>query len=357
MRISSFLLTSLALTAVLAAQTQPGIVWHPDNSTVGGGNAFPWGSEGIRYQTIVANAQLPARPVVIRDVFVALPANSTYADTEIVYGDIEIRMGITQQLQATGNWTTNNPNPATVYRGPLRVAFKKGQWTGIGLPTPYLFLPLSAADNLCFEVIIWQVRARGSGATSQTTPNFYYPLAGGNVNRAFLYQWVQNGGHGNPGVPLRDSGGNKLGLLIDDGNVVVLGDKGCNSSAPQPSRLSIGVPAGTWPKQGAQLTLTLSGALPNSPAFLCLGSNDQSFGALTLPFDLGALQAPGCMLWTDILLTVGAPVLGNGTATVPLALPAATAGLWFTATWVGFDAQANALGLVTSDYAKLLVGS
>lgn len=345
------LCSALLLTAGLVAQpAQPNIVWHKDNqASVGGRNAFPWGSDGIRYQTIVTNTQMGGLPAVVTDVFVA--GDLTLGDNEVVYGDIEIRMGVTPQPTPVANWTTNNPNPVTVYRGPLRVNFRTGQWSGIGLPNTYVWLPTSANDHLCFEVIVWSVKDRGPKA--QPGQNFFYPLAPNDVPRTFLFNWVGGGGHSNPGTPLTGSGGSKIGLLLFDGNLVELG-KGCNSSAATP--LKIFGDAGKWPQQGQVFNFNLSGGKPGSPAFLMLGSREDQWGSIQLPFDLGQLNAPGCTVWHDWLVGIPAAVDQNGNAKFTLPLPGGTQGVRLKAGWANLDPTANGLGLTTSNFASLLVG-
>ncbi len=340
------------LLPVLPGQSRS-TAWFKDNSpTLGAGNAFPWGSEGVRYQTIVPGSLFKGMPALIQDIFVA----GRTKDVEIVYGDIEIRMGITQQAAPTTNWKTNNPKPVTVYRGPLRVRFKVGKWTSVGLPRPYIFLPRSSKDNLCFEVIVWKVLDKGGNSTG---PNFYFPLAGtsaspgGAISRAYRYKWTQNQSR----PPFASSSyGNKMGLLLFGGNVVILG-KGCKSSAG--TELKASVPPNTWPSLGKPFTLNLVGAAPSTVAFLLLGRSDVKWGPLNLPFDLGPLGAPGCFLWTEALNFLPRTVGSQGTASMVLGVPNAPvlAGARLSAGWLNLDAKANALGAATSSYAKLILGT
>ncbi len=319
---------------------------------MGSGNAFPWGSEGIRYQTIVPGSLFKGRPALIQDLFVA----GRSKDVEIVYGDIEIRMGVTQQAAPATSWKTNNPKPVTVYRGPLRVRFKVGLWTSVGLPRPYLFLPRSSKDNLCFEVIVWKVLDKGGYGTGT---NFYFPLAGtsaspgGAIPRAYLYKWTQN--QSRPPFT-SSSSGNKMGLLLFGGNVVILG-KGCKSSAG--TELKASVPPNTWPSLGKPFTLNLVGAAPSTAAFLLLGRSDVKWGPLNLPFDLGSLGAPGCFLWTEALNILPRPVGSQGAASVVLGIPnlPVLVGARLSAGWLNLDAKANPLGAATSSYAKLILGT
>ena len=350
--LAAILLPLLLPFHALSAQSRT-IAWFNDNSPIlGSGNAFPWGSDGIRYQTIVPNALFKGRPALIQDILVA----GRSKDVEVAYGDIEIRMGLTAQAYPAPNWTTNNPKPTTVYRGPLRVRFKVGKWTGIGLPRPYLFLPRSSKDNLCFEVIVWKVLDKGGYSTGT---NFYFPLAGsssspgGAIPRAYLYKWTSN--QGKPPMTSASSG-NKMGLILFGGNVVFLG-KGCKSSSGTP--LAASAPANTWPSIGKTFSLDLTGAAPSTAAFLLIGRSDVKWGPLNLPFDLGPLGAPGCSLWNDAVTFFAGPVGPQGKASVLLPIPKSPVlvGARLSAGWMNLDFKANALGVTTSSYAKLILGT
>src|SRR5690606_25724604 len=153
----------------LTAQTQNIVYVDGDNNSMtGGGNAFPFGAGGgIRYQAIFPHSLFGAAPlniVSIRDILVA----GNTSDLEAGYNDIEIKMGKTTLADVGSDWNANNPNPTTVYRGPLRIRFINNQWTAIGLPNPYLYLPTSPTQNLCIEVIVWS-------AINSSSTNFYYP--------------------------------------------------------------------------------------------------------------------------------------------------------------------------------------
>jgi hypothetical protein len=330
------LLAPVCLTGALLAQTQ-NVVWHPNNSPTGGGNAFPWGSLGIRYQTIVSAAAMGNKPSLIQDVFVAGYPNST--DLEIVYEDIEIRMGMTAQATPTTDWNTNNPNPRVVYRGPLRVRFVVGQWRGIGLPNTFLYLPTATAPNLCFEVIVWK--------TSTGVGNFYFPANDASTQRAFLYQWTTTQGAPNVG-----GGANKMGLLLYNGNFVVVGT-GCTSS----TNTTLEAGASTWPQPNQPVDITLTGAKPVSVAALMLGTSFTQYGALALPFDLGPLGAAGCKVWNDILVVGAAVVDPTGKAKLTLPIPSAPGTGRLYMHWFNHDPTANKFGWTTSSQLKLLLGS
>jgi hypothetical protein len=243
-----------------------------------------------------------------------------------------------------------------VYRGPLRVSFKNGVWTGIGLPAIYIWAPPNQ-ENLCFEVIVWSVTDKGGG----TGTNFYFPLAGtasspgGAIPRSYLLNWVQGGGHGNATPPnTSTSSGCKMGLLLGNGNMVVLG-RGCPGSAANVPE--IGSQPGTWPKVASVFNVLLTTGKPTSVAMLSLGSSDTNWGTIGLPLELSGVGAPKCFVWNNYLTVLPALVDPTGTATMSLPIPPNVFGLRLFASWINLDAGANAAGITSSSYAKLLLGN
>ena len=87
-----------------------------------------------------------------------------------------------------------------------------------------------------------------------------------------------------------------------------------------------------------------------------LGTSDQSFNGIPLPFDLGAIGAPGCQLRTNlvamqvVVATTGAATPGGGTASAPWPIPndpsLRSGTLYFTN--LVLDAAANPGGLTAS---------
>jgi len=333
-----FLAAFLVIIGALSAQTQ-NVVYYTDSSpSVGTRNAFPFGNGDIRYQTIVPNATFNNRITIIRDILLA----GTGGALEAVYDDIEIKMGVTRQVTPTNNWTTNNPKPTTVYRGPLRIRFTVAQWGGIGLPNPYLFAPLSPADNLCVEVIVWKASLHGKRS-------FYFPLASPGAARAYMAGWVTSQGQ----TPATSAAsGCKMGFVLLNGNVAFAGT-GCNSSINTPLRIG----TDTWPQPGKPLSVTLYGAKASRPANLVIGLSQAKWLATTLPLDMGIFGAPGCFIWNDPLLRIPLVTDKNGaikfTVSVP---PLANSGTAYVHWWV-LDTAANAFGVTSSDYATIILGN
>ncbi len=319
---------------ILTAQTQNIVYADGDSSPLTGSrNAFPFGTASIRYQAIFPHSLFGTKTlniVTIRDILVA----GSNTNEERVYDDIEIRMGITKQVRPTTTWTTNNPNPTTVYRGKLRVRFfgsPASVWGGIGLPKPYLYLPLSNQDNLCVEVIVWK----------SATSTGYFTRASSSLYRAFRNGWPSNQSQ----APLTGTSGCRMAFVLDNGNIALAG-QGCQSSGNTPLVLSTNP---SWPQPGKSLGINLTGSVKGLPAFLVLGTQQ-------LWLDLTGAGAPGCFLWNDVLLPIPTTTDANGAAGFSANVPANISPVTLLTHWVVFDRQANAAQLTTSDFATIIVG-
>lgn len=331
-----------ALLAAVPLTAQQNIKWLDGDLSSGIGNAFPWGSVGVRYQAIVPGPLLGARALV-QDIFVSgRPAGT---DLDIEYEDIEIRMGLTAEATPIADWNANNPTPTVVYRGPLRVYMEVGAWRGLGLPKPFLFDPQPATPHLCFEVIVWKVKGQ------RVPANFYHPLASRTLPRAFAHDWITNRAL-TPTV--ETASGSKLGFLLDDGNFVVVGE-GCPGSNSLTPLLSI---PGGWPRVGQALVVQVSRAKAWVPVTLAIGTSFTTWAGLALPIDMAFMGSPGCLLWNELLVLQPAASDAQGVARVSLHVPADPVfmGARIYAFWVLADAGANGGGLTTSAGSALLIG-
>src|SRR5690606_9316970 len=112
------------------------------------------------------------------------------------------------------------------------------------------------------------------------------------------------------------------------------------------------------PQLGSNVDFVLRRAAPGAPAALVHGGSDASWSGVPLPFDLGALGAPGCALHCrpDVLLP--AIVGPAGQATVRIAIPADPnfTGAEFFAQFLVLDPTANALGLAATAGGRGRVG-
>lgn len=346
------LATLALLGASLTAQTQ-NIVYHDDpNPALGATNQFPFGSAGVRTQQLIPQSVLGASPQLIQDLFVDAEIGTTgVTQVQVWYGDFEIRMGTTQLTTLTNDWATNLPNPTTVYRGPLLVRFVRDQWVPIGLPAPFLWYPLTAADNLVIDFICRNVTAVGAGGPPS---GLFMPLrrsVNATISRAYALNWATTQSTTAVGV---DGYGIKLGFLFNDGNFVTHDGRCAGSTGSVPA---IGGTPGAWPQAGQSFVVSLADALPNSLAVLTLGLDGQSYGGAPIPLDLGLLGAPGCRFWhsPDLLLPA---VLTDSTGAAPytLVFPGSTPfGLRLFGTWLNLDLAANQFGLVPSGFATMIL--
>ena len=357
MIVRSMLLAALAACGPLCAQSQ-NIVFVDDNNAASGRvNAFPFGATGSRTQQLVPQSVLGAGSKLIQDLFIApsLDSAGIYNESEIAYGDFEIRMGITTLAALTTTWAVNSSGSTTVYRGPLRVRFRRDQWVPIGLPASYRWQPTSANENLVIDFICWSTL--DTGAIPPNSSGYFMNVRtslGGTISRAYRGNWLTNQG---PTAQNVDGAGVKLGVLLDDGNFVVHGGGCIGSSGLAPE---IGSAPGTWPSIGRLLDVRLTQGPSNRWALLSLGVENRTFGGLPLPLSLASAGAAGCRMWHDSLaVSAPVPTSASGGASFTLPIPNTTtlmAGRVY-ATWFSLDPTVNTLGLTTSGYATIILGT
>lgn len=109
---------------------------------------------------------------------------------------------------------------------------------------------------------------------------------------------------------------------------------------------------------GRPFALRVFDAPPQAPTLVFLGSIENGvWNGLTIPFDLGVVGAPGCSLSIDVGLQRAAIADVAGVAVHPLLLPDVPElqGEWIRFQGIALDSQANPLGVVTSQAAKVQV--
>jgi hypothetical protein len=104
------------------------------------------------------------------------------------------------------------------------------------------------------------------------------------------------------------------------------------------------------PELTGSFDLNLSLAAANAPAVLLLGQSNSTWGAVSLPFSLAGLGAPGCSLLASGELMVVMIANTAGSASTKLSVPndASLENAGFYNQVLVFDAQANALGLAVT---------
>jgi len=122
---------------------------------------------------------------------------------------------------------------------------------------------------------------------------------------------------------------------------------------PVPQLTNAGVP-----ETGTSFDVELQDAKPSANCWLLHGISDSTYGALTLPFDLGVIGAPTCYLLASGEVVIPATTTASGTAAVAISLPndPRLVGTVFFNQWIIADAAANSLGLYLSDAGRGTVG-
>lgn len=102
---------------------------------------------------------------------------------------------------------------------------------------------------------------------------------------------------------------------------------------------------------GEEFAVTIARGPSNGMAVFNIGNDAAQAGALTLPFALGGIGAPGCFLLTNVLATHPLMLDATGAARVGFLVPRAAFGGFPEAfvQFVAVDRAANALGVVTTD--------
>jgi hypothetical protein len=129
---------------------------------------------------------------------------------------------------------------------------------------------------------------------------------------------------------------------------------GCaGSSRKSPQLGNVGVPT-----LGQSFQVTLANAPAQASVFFVLGLSDQSWLGLTLPFDLGIINAPGCRVLCSHDAVLPQTADGAGAASRLLGVPgdpALLAAVFFNQ-WIVVDPPANPLQLTTSNGGKGTIG-
>jgi len=122
---------------------------------------------------------------------------------------------------------------------------------------------------------------------------------------------------------------------------------GCAGSTARVPALAYSGP----PALGGTFDITLTSALPNSGAFLVLGSSRVADGSGPLPRALGVLGMPGCWQYTDIVASLFGLTGNTGGAQWSFALPTnpAFTGVRIPAQCLCLDPLANARGATSSN--------
>ena len=128
---------------------------------------------------------------------------------------------------------------------------------------------------------------------------------------------------------------------------------GCLGTNGVPSHTASGSPT-----LGSTVTYSLSSGRPGGIAYMTLGNSNTIWNGLPLPVDLGVINAPGCMIYSDHDVVLGPFVLGRTGSTslgIQIADQCGLIGVHLYTQFILFDAGANPLGITTSNGVDALL--
>lgn len=325
------------LVFVLFATSVSAQFWYvPNNAAnVGTCNVIPFGSTTLgsfgtaKYQTIVSAADLGNLPGVITGLGFAVCAptgNAHYSSLEIVMDHIAPNSVLNTTFAS--NLT---PNAVTVLLATdYTWHVQADTWIEIGLQNFFVY---DGVDDLVVQVT----------SVNGTAPaGFHRDVR----QRVYAIGWTGSP----PATGTSGLAALKMEIAMLMARTSVYGD-GCNGSNGLPPQLSFG--------GSSQLGQTLQYQLTQGPvtslAFLALGFGN---GA-PFPLDLGILGMPGCKQYFGVSSATAVFTDPVGGASISTVVPASAAlvGILFYAQWACFDPPANAMGITSSDYGRVLVGN
>ncbi len=316
-------------------------IYVPDASTTTGGcNVIPfgnttasptWGNQ--KYQQLITASDLGNECVVdICDLgFVSCGTGTRHFDR------IQIRMAQTDQTTLGTSFSANlDANLRTVLdQRNYDWSQVKDQWSQVGLESSYRY-DASKGKNLVIQVLVYGAKcdswSGGGGHRSASR------------ERVYAFGWAS-------APPATGSRGASAALKVQliansyDVHNYGVGCKGSNNKFATASIIGSG-------KIGTNYTLRLSDALPNANTFISVG-----FSLWSAPFDLSLIQAPGCNMYFNNLLTLNGTCNSIGMSSTNLSIPSSIEPclrIYFQ--YFPLDRAANPLGLTTTNYARLLTG-
>lgn len=327
---------------LLSVALLPAQVHVPDaDGSTGPINAVPLGGRGptggfqnLRTQIRVPAAFLPAAGSVIRDLGFAGASDGSY-----LYARLEVRLAHLQGTDLGRDFAANLAGEVLV-RGSdnARYAVRRDLFTSLGLSRGFVH---DGRRDLVVDVIIqgayFQGVQEGSHRSSTLTT---------------VYATDYSIGQPKPGSGPFLAGA-KLRLTLEGGSSITIVGSGCPKADGQPVVLGY---SGSVAR-GAVLTIEALEADAGAPLALLLGTDDQRWGQLSLPFDLAALGAPACLLRTDIVVSLGgnADARGRASRALPIPADATLRGKPLLGQWLVHANRANPLQVVASALLKTTI--
>ena len=116
---------------------------------------------------------------------------------------------------------------------------------------------------------------------------------------------------------------------------------------------------GGKPWIGGEISLDLGNAQAGIMPQLNLGLSNTNWGGFALPFSTYRFGAPGCTVYNDAVVALGARVNDNGFAKIVIPVPndLNLVGFTFYSQWLMLAPGANTLGVLLSDGMEIQIGS
>ena len=334
-------LTLLALCCIATPAAAQGCVFNPDNlANVGTCNVIPFGDASAswanqKYQTLIPGASITTVPLLIREL--AFPPCSTGLRT---FKSLTIKMDHYSGTTLTTNFAGNLSANAVTVLNVTNYGWNNTQdtWTPIGLQTPFLYIPFLG------ELVI-DIEVQGAMMSPPSNAGMHRSST---LQRVYATGWVGvppvTGSTGNAGI--------KVMLCTDLAWAAPFGTgcKGSNNLTPTLSYANT-------PKLGAvNFTIDLTQGVGTRPIFLLYGATN---AAPTYPIDLTVINMPGCLLYVEPTVSVGAVTnsAGNYSQLTPIPTSPTFVGVRVCNQWFVLDTALPGLGLSASNGGWLMIGS
>lgn len=329
------LLPTVALLAsALSAQTY----YVPDNlANAGTCNVIPFGSaspSGSFYtcltQQIVTAADLGNLPGVITGLGFAACGSGKSRFTQL-----QVIMDVLPPSSTLSTTFANNltPNAVTVLDASNYAWHTtSNSWMDIGLQNYFVY---DGVSDLVIQILANQSTSPAGFHRSTTKPRLYAVGWTGSPPATGTYS---------------ANTAQKMEFSLQMARSGTFGDGCVGSNALAPKMVLSGTP-----QLGQTQNLDLAQAPASSAAFLVTGFGN----GFPFPFELSSYGMPGCYQYFGPASTQLSITDPSGVALVPFAVPNSSGviGILLYAQWACLDLPANALGITTSDYARMLIGS
>lgn len=311
-------------------------VYVPDSSPSSGTvNYAPLGAkaapssvtQNMRTQIRVPASFLPAAGSTVVDVGFAGASTGYYT-----YAQLEVRLAHLASATLSTTFSSNLSGTTLVLQKSLaRIDTLADGWKNAGLTGSFRH---DGAHDMVLDIVIQGAEFIGTSAGTR---------------RSSTLETINATGYSVAAPPATGDGpylsGAKLVFTLQGGSVVVVG-QGC----PKADQKAVTIAAAGTVAVGSKLTLKATSATPSTSALLLIGTNETSFGSLSLPFDLGGVGAPGCLLRTDVAASPSVSADNGGAASIDLSIPneATLRGKTLLFQWFAPAPAANTLQAVLS---------